>query len=266
MKINYQETTSDLLKRIDIHNKYGGRDIDQWMLDLLKLQKGSKILDVGCGAGKQCISFFNYLEGDADITGGDVSQELLAQAHKENAKIGNQLTITELNFNRPFPFPDNQFDLLSCCFAIYYAENIPFTIGEMHRVLKPGGRLFTTGPMPANKRLFYEIIHEATQQPIPPMPGSSRYGTQILENMQANFSSVEIHLFENPLTFTEVEPFITYTRASLSEDRKIWSSLFQNKDDFERIMTQIQDVATRRLAEQGTLVMTKVVGGFIGTK
>jgi len=54
MKINYQETTSDLLKRIDIHNKYGGRNIDEWMLDLLKHQKGDKILDVGCGAGKQC--------------------------------------------------------------------------------------------------------------------------------------------------------------------------------------------------------------------
>ncbi len=40
MKINYQETTSDLATRIDIHYKYGGRDIDQWMLDLLKLQPG----------------------------------------------------------------------------------------------------------------------------------------------------------------------------------------------------------------------------------
>ena len=52
MKINYQETTSDLLKRIDIHSKFGSRDIDQWMLDLLKLNKGLKILDVACGAGK----------------------------------------------------------------------------------------------------------------------------------------------------------------------------------------------------------------------
>jgi hypothetical protein len=29
MEINYQETTSDLLKRIDIHEIYGGRDIDR---------------------------------------------------------------------------------------------------------------------------------------------------------------------------------------------------------------------------------------------
>ena len=54
MKINYQETTKDLQVRINIHDQFGGRNIDEWMLDLLKLQKGSKILDVGCGAGKQC--------------------------------------------------------------------------------------------------------------------------------------------------------------------------------------------------------------------
>jgi SAM-dependent methyltransferase len=86
MKIDYQETSSDLLARIDIHKKYGGRDIDEWMLDLLNVKKGAHILDVGCGAGKQCFVFHRALEGDADITGGDVSQELLSKARQEMLK------------------------------------------------------------------------------------------------------------------------------------------------------------------------------------
>ena len=73
MKIDYQETTNDLLARIDIHKKYGSRDIDQWMLHLLNPTKGSVILDVGCGAGKQCFLFYKALEGEAEITGGDVN-------------------------------------------------------------------------------------------------------------------------------------------------------------------------------------------------
>ncbi len=174
MKIDYQETTNDLLARIDIHKKYGGRDIDEWMLHLLNPQKGSKILDIGCGSGKQCFLFYKALQGDANITGGDVNQELLQQARQENDRIGNRIRIIDLNFNQRFPLEDNQFDLVTSCFAIYYSEDIPFTIAEMNRVLKPGGRLFTTGPMPENKRLFYDIITEATHKSIPPMPGSSR--------------------------------------------------------------------------------------------
>jgi hypothetical protein len=77
---------------------------------------------------------------------------------------------------------------------------------------------------------------------------------------------VAVHIFENPLTFTTVEPFIAYTRASLSEDRKLWTSLFATHDDFERVMAQITDMAAERLGRDGKLVMTKVVGGFVATK
>jgi ubiquinone/menaquinone biosynthesis C-methylase UbiE len=159
------------------------------------LKKGMRILDVGCGAGKQCFVFFNKLGGEAEITGGDVSAELLTQARLENEKIDNRVKFTELDFNKRFPMENEQFDLLSCCFAIYYAQDIPFTIQEMHRVLKPGGMLFTTGPMPENKLLFYDIIREATGKTIPPMPGSSRYGSEILSTIQDQFSRVEVNIF-----------------------------------------------------------------------
>ena len=145
-----------------------------------------KILDVGCGAGKQCFTYHDYLKGNADITGGDVNEELLEKARRENEKRGTELILL-ISILIKFPV-DDQFDFESCCFAIYYAEDIPFTIREMHRVLKPGGRLFSSGPMPANKKMFYDVISEATGQN-PPMPGSSRYSTQILDAMKATFQS-----------------------------------------------------------------------------
>jgi ubiquinone/menaquinone biosynthesis C-methylase UbiE len=236
------------------------------MLETLDLQKGSKILDVGCGAGKQCFSFYNYLKGECEITGGDVSGELLRQAKEENKKYDNRITFQELNFNNPFDFPTNSFNLLSCCFAIYYSENIPFTIREMHRVLKPGGRLFTTGPMPENKKVFYDIIREATGKPIPPMPGSSRFGSEILNTINSLFAKVKLEIFENPLTFEKAEPFVEYTRASLSEDRRLWTSLFDSKTGFEQVMAQITDVAEKRIQKDKRIVMTKVVGGIFATK
>jgi ubiquinone/menaquinone biosynthesis C-methylase UbiE len=172
----------------------------------------------------------------------------------------------KLDFNQPFEFDADVFDLASCCFAIYYAEDIPFTISEMHRVLKSGGRLFTTGPMPENKQLFYDIIREATGKSIPPMPGSSRYGSKILGAIKDLFTDVEVHIFENPLVFEDLQPFLDYTRASLSEDRLLWKNLFTGKDEFESVMDAIRCVAEEKIKETGELTMTKVVGGFVATK
>lgn len=266
MSYDYQETTNDLLKRIDIHTKYGGRNIDDWMLDILPLKAGQTILDVGCGAGKQCFLYHDFLKGQAAITGGDVNAELLDQARRENLRLKKDVKFMPLDFNQPFGLPDNTFDLVSCCFAIYYAVDIPKTIREFHRVTKPGGVMFASGPMPTNKKLFYDIITEATGKTIPPMPGSSRFSSEIYSAIESTFSHIELKFFENPLTFETIEPFIEYTRASLSEDRKLWNAFFQTKDDFNRIMSQIEVVAARRLAKDGKLVMTKVVGGILATK
>jgi ubiquinone/menaquinone biosynthesis C-methylase UbiE len=274
MEINYQETSKDLLMRIDIHAKYGAANIDQWTVDLLKPQPGYKILDVGCGSGKQCFLYNDYVKGQAEITGGDFSEELLDKARVENGKRGTDINFMFLDFNKRFPFRDDQFDLVSSAFAIYYASDLDFTFGEAHRVLRspdpasgePGGRLFVTGPLPENKQMFYEIIKEATNKSIPLMPGSSRFKGEIYGTIERIFAKTELHVFENALTFPEVAPFMDYVRASLSEDRKLWTSMFKNKDEYEALIYSIEAVATRWFERDGKLVMTKVVGGILATK
>jgi hypothetical protein len=121
--------------------------------------------------------------------------------------------------------------------------------------------------MPENKQLFYDVIKEATGKPIPPMPGSSRYASEILDSIRSTFSSVDVHIFENPLVFESLEPFMDYTRASLSEDRLLWKDFFEGEDEFEQVMSRIRDVAQRKLeGSENGLVMTKVVGGFSALK
>jgi ubiquinone/menaquinone biosynthesis C-methylase UbiE len=158
------------------------------------------------------------------------------------------------------------FDLVSSAFAIYYARDLDFTFGEAYRVVKPGGRLFVTGPLPENKQMFYDIIKEATNKAIPPMPGSSRFKDEIFATIKSRFASTELLTFENPITFPAVLPFIDYVRASLSEDRKLWTSMFDGKEEYEALIQSIEEVAGKWLQRDGKLVMTKVVGGILATK
>ncbi|HEY5983779.1 MAG TPA: class I SAM-dependent methyltransferase [Anaerolineales bacterium] len=266
MEIKYQETAKDLLIRIDIHEKYGSRNIDEWTVEVLRPTPGMKILDVGCGAGKQCFLYRDVTNRKAEVVGGDVSAELLDRARAKNTERGDQVQFQFLDFNKRFAFPDNTFDLVSSAFAIYYAADLNFTFGEAQRVLKPGGRLFVTGPLPENKRMFYDIIHEATNKPMPPMPGSSRFRTDIYKTIEAKFSRTELLIFENPITFPAVQPFMDYVQASLSEDRKLWTSMFQDAKGYGALIEAIRGVAERWFARDGKLVMTKVVGGILATK
>jgi len=266
MKINYQETAKDLLTRIDIHEKYGTRNIDEWTIEVLQPRAGMKILDVGCGAGKQCFLYSDVTQRGAEIVGGDISNELLDRARARNAQRGDRCTFVFLDFNQPFDFANDTFDIVSSAFAIYYASDPDFTLGEARRVLKAGGRLFVTGPLPENKRMFYEIIKEASQKPIPPMPGSSRFKSEIYTAIERQFFRTELLVFENPVIFPSVEPFMDYTRASLSEDRKLWTTMFNTPEEYEALLQRIEAVAERRFKRDGRLVMTKVVGGILATK
>lgn len=266
MKIDYQEPSKDLLMRIDIHEKYGSANIDVWTNDLLQPQAGMSILDVGCGAGKLCFLFNEYTKGGAKITGGDFSEELLEKAREKNLKAGAGIDFQFLDFNQPFNFPDGSFDLCTSAFAIYYASDLDFTFREAHRVLKPGGRLFVSGPLPENKQMFYDIIKEATNAVIPPMPGSSRFKGDIFNTINGIFAKTELHKFENHLTFPDVAPFIDYVRASLGEDRKLWTSMFNGRGEYEALIEKITAVARQWFERDGKLVMTKVVGGILATK
>ncbi len=266
MEINYQETAKDLLARIDIHQKYGARDIDQWTTEILQPRPGMKILDIGCGAGKQCFLYSDFTQQRASIVGGDFSAELLDRARAENARRIDNVTFQFLDFNQRFGFEDSTFDVVSSAFAIYYAANLAFTFGEAHRVLKTGGRLFVTGPLPENKSMFYDIIQEASGKPIPRMPGSSRFKGDILQTIKGLFGATELLVFENPITFPDVEPFMIYVRASLSEDRKLWKSMFDGTEEYEALIKSIENVALGRLHRDGKLVMTKVVGGILAAK
>lgn len=266
MDINYHETSKDLLTRIDIHGRYGARDIDRWTTEVLQPKPGMKILDVGCGAGKQCFLYSDFTQKKAEIIGGDVSKELLDKANAKNAERGDNIRFQFLDFNKPFEFEDNTFDLVSSAFAIYYARNMDFTFNEAHRVLKPGGRLFVTGPLPENKQIFYDIINKATSKPIPPMPGSSRFKSEIYQAIESKFSHTRMLTFENPITFPSVEPFIEYVRASLSEDRKLWTSMFNSKEGYEKLILAIERVANEWFKRDGKLVMVKVVGAILATK
>jgi len=109
------------------------------------LEKGSKILDIGCGDGYGTFK----LNQKFKATGLDLSNEMIRLAKQ---RFENELIPFVQGDVNVLPFADNEFDAMMAINVLEWVENPYDALMEMKRVLKKGGSLFvgvlgpTAGP------------------------------------------------------------------------------------------------------------------------
>ena len=99
---------------------------------------GVQVLDLCCGTGD--MAFALYREGPrARITGADFSHAMLKLAlGKSPARTGGAVNWVEADALR-LPFADQSFDLVTSAFGFRNLANYDRGLGEIWRVLRPGG-------------------------------------------------------------------------------------------------------------------------------
>jgi ubiquinone/menaquinone biosynthesis C-methylase UbiE len=105
----------------------------------LDTRPADRVLDVGCGTGAMLAA----LAGSAHrvrLAGIDPSPEMLAVAQ------GKLPPAVELRvaWAEEIPYGDATFDAVVCCSVFHYLRKPMAALGEMGRVLAPGGRLVIT--------------------------------------------------------------------------------------------------------------------------
>ena len=122
------------------------------------------ILDLATGTGDFAVEALRLKP--TRVIGGDIS-DLMMNVGREKAK---KLNVTEiLEFQRVdsenMPFADNKFDAITVGFGVRNFENLEKGLREMHRVLRPGGRVAilevsqpTRFPMRALYSIYFHYI------------------------------------------------------------------------------------------------------------
>jgi ubiquinone/menaquinone biosynthesis C-methylase UbiE len=115
----------------------GGADLAR-LIDLLQLNGSESVLDVATGTGHTALALAPHV---AAVTGLDPTPEMLAEA----GKLATQRGIANVHFMlgqaERLPCADGSFDVVTVRRAPHHFQNIPVALGEMHRVLRPGGKL-----------------------------------------------------------------------------------------------------------------------------
>jgi SAM-dependent methyltransferase len=106
-----------------------------------QLVPGMRVLDVACGAGEPAISIAARLNGSGEVVGADLSAGPLEVARTRAAKRGlKNLQFVQADVHA-LPFADASFDRVTSRLGVMFFSDLPLALREMHRVLKPGGRI-----------------------------------------------------------------------------------------------------------------------------
>jgi demethylmenaquinone methyltransferase / 2-methoxy-6-polyprenyl-1,4-benzoquinol methylase len=102
---------------------------------------GPRILDVAAGTGLVSRALARR-RPDARITALDPSEAMLTVGAAQNATAGLDGRIHPvLGRAESLPFPDATFDAVTFTYLLRYVDDPPATLGELARVLRPGGTL-----------------------------------------------------------------------------------------------------------------------------
>jgi Methyltransferase domain len=133
-------------------------------LDALGVGAGTRLLDVGCGAGR---ALQLAAERGADVTGLDAAPGLLEYARRRVP--GATIVQGEL---QTLPFADGAFDAVSGFNSFQYAADPVAALREARRVTAPGGRILALVWSPAEMCELAPHLQSLGALMPPPPPGA----------------------------------------------------------------------------------------------
>lgn len=103
-------------------------------LELLDAQPGERILDAGCGTGR---NLKRLVAAGAEVCGIDFSLGMLNVA----CRVCPVVPFVVADLQRPLPFAEDTFDAVLCALIGEHLGDLGSAFKQMHLVLRPAGRL-----------------------------------------------------------------------------------------------------------------------------
>jgi len=225
LKDQYKDS-ANLEARIALHARFSRNQQGwmPWVFEQLALQPGMGVLELGCGPGTLWAENNRRVPAGLRLALSDYSHGMTVVARRA---LHNGLpAVAYANIDAAFlPFPDATFDMVIANFMLYHVPDRWRALGEIQRVLRPGGRLCaaTVGQahmceLDVMARRFDPALDDY----------HNRYIEFSLENgmeqLSEWFQEVELRRYEDALDVTDAEALAAYfasgTRAAVTAGQR----------------------------------------------
>lgn len=137
-----------------------------------QINPGDKVLDIGCGYGETCLEIGKIVGAEGEVLGLDCTQAFIDVANRERDEAGQKNVRFEVGDAQTYPLPENYYDVVYSRFGIMFFQNIVFALKNVHKALKPGGKLCMIVWRTINDNPCWGLAKEIALKHLPP-PGDN---------------------------------------------------------------------------------------------
>ncbi|MCK6570983.1 class I SAM-dependent methyltransferase [Myxococcota bacterium] len=213
--------TAALAQREALNHGAAQHDLEAWIRENVHLAAGHRVLDLGCGRGKQVFAFAPLVMPGGSIVGLDVSPEAAMEVRRRVAREDlRHIEMIECGLDDCVErLKGRVFDRILSTYAIYYSQDMVSLMLGLRLRLAPGGVALYSGFGRGSNREINEIIrHVAAGR----TPGGANPDANLtadravdpvedfitpgeIDRLADAYTSVRIVRLENRMTFASVE-------------------------------------------------------------
>lgn len=190
------------------------------MFDLARIGPGSYVLDIAAGDGDHSLAAAVRVGPNGFVLATDIAEQLLefARVAARHARVKN--FAVSIMDGENLGAENATFDAVTCRFGLAFFPDSDRALGEMYRVLKPGGRVSLVTYAATGSPVYslaHSIIQRRTGQPVPDsdQSGGDSVGMPgVLEKKLSarGFQEVETRSLLLPLRFSSAAECARYLR------------------------------------------------------
>ncbi|NOH04911.1 MAG: methyltransferase domain-containing protein [Chloroflexi bacterium] len=198
------------------------------LVELAQIPDGANVLDVATGRGAVLIPAAESVGAQGHVVGIDLSEGMVRETAKEIARLGlsPNVEVREMDAES-LQFPDESFDFVLCCFAIFFFPQLDRAMSEFRRVLRPNGRIVVaTWDKAFDEQLawFDEIIKTY----LPPEPEESK-ATESDSTSQPVFDTPEgLEAIMKNAGFADIQIISETAEFAYATEEEYWSTLWSH--------------------------------------
>jgi len=246
------DSDTDALRQRERINADGAlHNLEVWITQQVNPYRGMRILDLGCGTGKQIFHFAPLVFAEGHIAGIDLSDEAVGSVklRAERERLDNIEAVKGSMDDCLSLLQGRVFDLILSAYAIYYSRDMVGLLSKLRLLLRAKGQVFVCGYGRGTNQEMIRLVNQI-------VPGSQKGADEIqdflgepeIREIGKWYSRHRTVRLDNRITFTSAESVLRWWRNH--------NSFVENT--YEEVARSIE----QHFKFNATFILTKAVLGI----